>query len=347
MEDGKFANERPGNDVRHFRAFPQLLLEGGVACGRQTLLTGLVEAGARRFRSGFCHEISIRLEPDGMTEVGFEGAIPLAAELERLTRNESEGLDFMQFALFRTVAFSSEAKLSFPDERRGRLVVLRFRDGEFVSSETEAAPRKSVLALRYMPDEKIMGNGGCDLKRLRADLRRIAGLNAGLTLTLDKYEYYFSPGGAAELLMEFFPITWPDEIFSWRGETLEFAIARPRDGKPGELRSFAGDRETVDGGLHVDGFKRGMTDALNFGRKKTVPTEKILREWNVVIAAHVDDPIFESGYICRLGGDPGLEPLFWFLTNVMITRHMKRDPDFFERGLGKGKTLWKAKTPKP
>ena len=330
MKDETLANERSENEARHLRAFPQLLLEGGVADGRRTLLMTLVEAGARRFRAGLCHGIAVGIGSDGMIEVGFEGAIPPAAELKWPTRNEFDEPRSLRSSLFKVIAFSSEAELSFPDERHRRLTILHFRDGDFVSRETVTAPEKAMLALKYLPDGKILGDGEYALKRLRSDFRRVTGLNAGLTLTLDKYEYFFRPEGTADLLRDFFPITYPEEIFSWRGRILEFSIARARDGRPGEIRSFAGDRETVDGGIHVDGFRRGMTDALNFGRKKTVPAEKLLRHWNVVLAAHFDDPTFETGYVCRLGGDPGLEPLFWFLTNVMITRHMKRDQDYFK-----------------
>lgn len=328
-------NEKIQNDLRHFRAFPQLLLGGGVADGRRTLLMTLVEAGARRFRGGLCHEIAIVFDSDGATRVGFEGAIPLAAEFEWALRNGFDELNYLQQSLFKAAAFSSDAELSFTDERREQLIVLHFRDGKFVSRKTGTAPKKSMLSLKYIPDGKIFGDGEYDLKRLRQDFRRVAGLNAGLTLTLDKYEYFFSPGGTENLLQEFFPITYPDEIFSWHGRTLEFSIARTHDGKPGEIRSFARDRETVDGGLHVDGFKRGMTDALNLNRNKVVPMEMIFSDWNVVIAAHLDDPTFESGYICRLGGDPGLESLFWFLTYATIEWHMKHHPDFFGRRTGK------------
>ena len=40
----------------------------------------------------------------------------------------------------------------------------------------------------------------------------------------------------------------------------------------------------------------------------------------------------------RLGGDPGLEPLFRFLTDAVITRRMKRDPDHFGGGAAERKT---------
>ena len=94
------------------------------------------------------------------------------------------------------------------------------------------------------------------------------------------------------------------------------------------IRSFAGDRETVDGGIHVDNFKLGMTMAFRYCMKRFVPPEKLFRDWNVVIAAHLNDPTFESGSICRLGGDFG--SLFCMMSSKEMLDHQTHSPKNLE-----------------
>ena len=328
-------NEKKPNDARHFRAFPQLLLEGGAGNARQTLLAELLEAGARRFRNGSCRDISLDIRTDGRTGIRFGGEILPASRLEHLAEGEFGEFDSVRASLLKAVVFSSEAALIFPGERRQVSVVLHFRDGECVSRETGPEPEAPELVLKYLPDGRFFGDDGYDRSELRAHLKRLACLNAGLALTFGN-EIFFDTDGTAELFQEFFPHTPPEAVFTWRGRILEFSIARAGDGGPGEIRSFAGARETVDGGIHVDGFKKGMIDAFASRTGNFVPPEKFFRGWNVVLAAHLDDPMFESGYRCRLGGD--LEAQFRRMTASALERELRRDPDRLAWQTGKRRT---------
>ena len=334
------------NPIAHFREFPQLPLEGSPARGRQILLRELIELGTRRFREGRGHLVSVDIAPYGMVEVAFHGDPFPASELEKLRRYGGSGPTAAQLSLLKVVAFSRAVRLSFPDERRERKITLFFVDGEYVSRETAATEdADAVLTVNFLPDSKIMGDTDYDLEATGAYLEQTAFLNAGLSIWFKGRGLYFKTDGTAGLFRKFFPETDPATVFSWCGPVFEFTVGRARRGSSGMIRSFAGDRETVDGGAHVNGFRIGMTESFRYCTGRFVPPERLFRDWNAVIAVHFSDPTFESGYICRLGGDVKTEALFCLTTNKVMTELLTRDPDYLERCLRKKKTPRKKETP--
>ncbi|MBE6372936.1 MAG: hypothetical protein E7055_12805 [Lentisphaerae bacterium] len=333
-------NKNNISTAEHFRKYPQLLLEGSLSRGREILLRDLIKIGTRLYRETRCLLISVDITGDGTVEVGFRGGISSAAELEKLKRKNVGELDVQRLGLFKAIAFSSSATLSFPSEQKRRVVVLNFRRGKFVSRETRPAQSDPAVTVRFLPDRDILGEGNYDIEQVRTYLEHIALLNAGLTIWFKGKGTYFKTAGTAGLFQEFFPETDPDTVFTWCSPVFEFTIGRASGGQPGVIRSFAGDRETVDGGIHVDNFKLGMTIALWYCTKRFVPPEKLFRDWNVVIAVHLNDPMFESGYVCRLGGDLG--PFFCMMTNKVMLDHLTHSPKNLEIFTGKRKDMIKS-----
>ena len=337
-------NDQTANTAEHFRKFPQLLLEGSSVRGRQTLLRDLIEVGTRLYRENRCLLISVDITPDGMAEVGFQGEISSVPELEKLTRKNVGKLNAVQFALFKAIAFSSDATLCFPSEHKKRTIVFSFRNGKFCSRKTEPARPDPAVTVRFLPDCRILGNGNYDIDQVKTYLEQVAFLNAGLMIWFKGKGTYFKTAGTAGLFQKFCPETDPNTVFSWCSPVFEFTIGRAYGGKTGVIRSFAGDRETVDGGIHVDNFKLGMTLAFWHCTKRFVPPEKLFRDWNVVIAAHLNDPTFESGTICRLGGDFG--SLFCMMTNKVILDHLTHSPKNLEIFTRKRRDMIKSNTAK-
>ena len=120
----------------------------------------------------------------------------------------------------------------------------------------------AVLTVNFLPDSKILGDTDYDLEATGAYLEQTAFLNVGLSIWFKGRGLYFKTDGTAGLFRKFFPETDPDTVFTWCSPVFEFTIGRAYGGKTGEVRSFAGDRETVDGGIHADNFKLGMAMAL-------------------------------------------------------------------------------------
>ena len=332
------------NTAEQFRKHPQLLLEGSLVRGREILLRDLIEIGTRQYRETRRLLISVDITRDGTAEVGFRGEIFSAPELEKLSRKNVGELDVLRLGLFKAIAFSSSAALSFPSEHKRRTIVLNFRRGKFISRETKPARPDPAVTLRFLPDRSILGNGNYDIGQVKTYLEHVAFLNAGLTIWFKGKGTYFKTAGTAGLFQKFFPETDPDTVFTWCSPFFEFTIGRAYGGKPGVIRSFAGDRETVDGGIHVDNFKSGMTMAFWHCTKRFVPPEKLFRDWNAVIAAHLDDPMFESGATCRLGGDLG--PLFCEVTNKVMLDMLTNDPEYLKICTRKRKDMPKNDTAK-
>ena len=330
--------------AEHFRKYPQLLLEGTIGRGREILLQELVEIGTRQYRETCCRLISVDITGDGAVEVGFRSENSSSIELEKLKRKNVGELDAQRLGLFKAIAFSSVATLSFPSEQKRRMIVLNFRKGKFVSRETKPAQPDPAVTVCFLPDRDILGDGNYDIEQVRTYLKHITFLNAGLTIWFKGKGTYFKTEGTTGLFQEFFPETDPDTVFTWCSPIFEFTLGRAYGGKPGVIRSFAGDRETVDGGIHVDNFKVGMTMALWHCTKRFVPPEKLFRDWNVVIAAHLNDPTFESGTICRLGGDLG--SLFCMMTNKVMLDHLTRSPKNLEIFTRKRRDMIKSNTAK-
>ena len=155
----RMASGQIPNTAEHFRKFPQLLLEGSIIHGRQTLLRDLVEAGTRCYRKTRRLLISVDIKPDGMAEVGFHGETAPAADLEKLTRKNLGELNALQLGLLKAIAFSSAASLSFPSEHKQRTVVLNFRQGKFISRKTEPARPDPAVTVCFLPDRDILGDG--------------------------------------------------------------------------------------------------------------------------------------------------------------------------------------------
>ena len=106
-------NENVISSAAHFRAFPRLLLEGPLKYGGKTLFHNLICLGARRFRAGWCHGISISLDPDGTMTVVLHGEILPPAEMEQLTQDECGELNEAQLCLLKIIAFSSAVEFHF------------------------------------------------------------------------------------------------------------------------------------------------------------------------------------------------------------------------------------------
>ena len=218
--------------AEHFRKYPQLLLEDSLSRGREILLQELVEIGTRQYRETHCRLISVDITGDGAVEVGFRSEISSTTELEKLKRKNVGELDAQRLGLFKAIAFSSVAMLSFPSEQKRRMIVLNFRKGKFVSRETKPAQPDPAVTVCFLPDRDILGDGNYDIEQVRTYLKHIAFLNAGLTIWFKGKGTYFKTEGTTGLFQEFFPETDPDTVFTWCSPVFEFTLGRAYGGTP-------------------------------------------------------------------------------------------------------------------
>lgn len=338
-------NKNTANSAAHFRAFPQLLLETPLKYGGKTLFHHLIGIGARRFRAGWCHEISISLDPDGTMTVVLHGEILPPAELEQLTQEECGDLNEAQLNLLKIIAFSSAAEFRFPDEYRKNICVLKFSKGKFVSRQMDRALYRmsSSLTVKFLPDPEILGDCSFTPGWVQEYLRHNVYFHTGLPFRFNGVTYC-NISGPEGLFRECFPDAEP--AFTWQGRIFEFTIGRSMNDEPGRICSFAGAKRTPDGGVHVEGFRQGMTDAFfPGGPQYDHQLETLFRDWNAVVVAHVDEPMFETGMAGRLGGAE-LQGLFRRMTEMALTEWLSRQKKDLEteKSVEKKGPMMKKKT---
>ena len=185
---------------------------------------------------------------------------------------------------------------------------------------------KSGTMILFKPDESIFSETVYDYKILATRLRDLAFLNNGITLTLTDMREVDEEGNPKKEV--FYSETGLDEFVQYIDSNKEHLIedvihiATERQGVPVEVAmtyntsyneniySFVNNINTIEGGTHLTGFRRGLTSTL----KKYAEDNKMLEKAKVeissddfregltaVISVKVLEPQFEGQTKTKLG----------------------------------------------
>ena len=172
----------------------------------------------------------------------------------------------------------------------------------------------------FKPDSEIFETTVFNADTLEQRFREMAFLNKGLKLTLEdkrvdepkKKEFYYE--GGVSSFVEYInknkqPISPVINIES-KG-TVEVDIAlQYTDAYSDTILSFVNNINTIEGGTHLDGFKRGLTKAFNeYARKFNILKEKddnlqgddIREGMTAIVSVRVVEPEFEGQTKTKLG----------------------------------------------
>jgi DNA gyrase subunit B len=207
--------------------------------------------------------------------------------------------------------------------RDGKTYYMKFNSGEPEQDVREiGVSDKKGTKIRFKPDPAIFETTEYSFDILSKRLRELAFLNKGITITItderneDKKHEFCYPGGLISFIkyldenkvpLHNEPIYFHQE----RDNTDMEIVMQYNDSYAENIFSFANNINTIDGGTHLAGFKRGLTRALNnyitsYNLLKSnsnleIKGEDLREGLTAVISVKLPNPQFEGQTKAKLG----------------------------------------------
>ena len=175
--------------------------------------------------------------------------------------------------------------------------------------------------ITFKPDSEIFESVSFSFDILSKRLRELAFLNKGITITIiderseEKSHEFCYPGGLSSFISYLdenkTPLHSEPICFNQSRDNIELEIAMQyNDSYTENIFSFANNINTIDGGTHLSGFKKGLTRCINtyISKNNLLKNNKVemkgedLREGlTAVISVKLSDPQFEGQTKTKLG----------------------------------------------
>ncbi|MCK5459723.1 DNA topoisomerase (ATP-hydrolyzing) subunit B [Candidatus Parcubacteria bacterium] len=309
--------------------------------GLHHLIWEVVDNAIDEAMAGFCKNIKIKFLPNGMVEVSDDGrGIPVethkhtkksALETVMCTlhaggkfENEgykvSSGLHGVGVSVVNALSSYMKAEI----KRDGKIWMQEYKRGEPQAKvKPVGVSRSTGTIITFQPDEKVFTTLEFQWKKVVDRMRQQAYLTKKVKISLidqrDKgapreYEFYFE-GGIASYVRHLNQKQEAahDNIFYVEkekdGVNVEIALQYNKDYQE-EVFTFANNIHTVEGGMHLLGFKSALTRVLNsYARKKNILKEKdsnltgddVREGLTAVVSVKVMDAQFEGQTKSKLG----------------------------------------------
>ena len=208
-------------------------------------------------------------------------------------------------------------------QRDGGIYQMKFERGKTVEKLTKIGDsKKTGTKVRFLADSEIFETTEYDYNTLEDRFREIAFLTKGLNISIEdlreetpkKAEFCFEGGlkSFVEYLNQNKEKLNPDPIYIEKTVSevpVEIAIQYTTAYNE-NIYSFVNNINTVEGGTHLEGFKRGLTKVFNdYARSHNIIKEKdsnlqgedIREGLTAVISVKVKEPQFEGQTKTKLG----------------------------------------------
>ena len=208
-------------------------------------------------------------------------------------------------------------------QRDGGLYQMKFQRGKTVEKLTSLGDsKKTGTKVRFLADDTIFETLEYDFGTLEERFREIAFLNKGLHITIEdqrddenlkKSEFCFEGGlnSFVEYLNKNKEKIHPLPIYIEKDGEVPVEIALQYTTAYSEnIYTFVNNINTIEGGTHLEGFKRGITKVFNdYARSHNILKEKdsnllgedIREGMTAVISVKVKEPQFEGQTKTKLG----------------------------------------------
>ena len=208
-------------------------------------------------------------------------------------------------------------------QRDGGLYQMKFQRGKTVEKLTRLGDsKKTGTKVRFLADDTIFETLEYDFGTLEERFREIAFLNKGLHITIEdqrddenlkKSEFCFEGGlnSFVEYLNKNKEKIHPLPIYIEKDGEVPVEIALQYTTAYSEnIYTFVNNINTIEGGTHLEGFKRGITKVFNdYARAHNILKEKdsnllgedIREGMTAVISVKVKEPQFEGQTKTKLG----------------------------------------------
>ncbi|MBS3774626.1 MAG: DNA topoisomerase (ATP-hydrolyzing) subunit B [Bacteroidales bacterium] len=238
--------------------------------------------------------------------------------------------------------------------RNGKIYYQEYRKGKPVTEIQEiGTTEKTGSIITFMPDQEIFAVKDFNYETLASRLRELAFLNRGIQLSIvDKRELEENGNGGDYRHNNFYSEEGLKEFIEFLDATREKIIQKPlhletsKNGIPVEIalqynnafsenvHSYVNNINTIEGGTHLAGFKRGLTRTLKNYAEKSGLTAKLnftingddFREGlTSIISVKVQDPQFEGQTKTKLGNSE-LVGAVDQATSELLTNYLEENP---------------------
>ena len=238
------------------------------------------------------------------------------------------------------------------DTYEGRRFTVRFERGkkvrEFVEIPAEEG-RSHGVRVTFKPDPEIFEETVFEYNILAERMREQAFLNAGIRILLiddrgeeKREEMFYFEGGIKSFVTYLREKNGVeaihDDVIYMRGEKgtsiAEIALQYNTTSSD-EIRSFANNMHTIEGGMHETGFKAGLTKAINdYARKfgilkdkdKNLSGDDVREGLCAIISVKLEDAQFESQTKAKLGNSD-IRTLVENTMNVKLAEFFEENPN--------------------
>jgi len=337
--------------------------------GLHHLVWEVVDNSVDEAMAGHCSTIRVRLLPDGGCEVSDDGrGIPVDRhpQFEELTAAEvvltvlhaggkfggegykiSGGLHGVGVSVVNALSSRVEVEI----DREGSRHYMDFSDGGLLQTrlaETGPSPAgRTGTTVRFWPDRAIFDEVAFRLQTLVERFQMMAFLNRGLEIQVrdergeEHTEQSFCYEGGIRDFVEHLNAS-KESLFSLvgyldqheDGNEVELAFQWNTGFNTDGLHSFANGINTIEGGMHEEGFRSALTGVLNrYARNRGLLKEKddnlkgedIREGLTAIISVRLPDPQFEGQTKSKLG-NVEIRSLVKKATNDKLTDWLEENP---------------------
>jgi DNA gyrase subunit B len=354
--------------IEHIRTRPAMYVGDTTPRGLHHLVYEVVDNSIDEAVNGFARLITVRINADGSATIADDGrGIPVGPmpdmdnrpAVEVVLTEVGAGGKFDRAGGYKTgtgglhgvgitVVNALSEWLEIEVRREEHVWVMEFARGEVTSPLQRLGSTQSTgTKITFKPDGKIFPDTKFVFDTLQKRLQELAFLNRGIRIQFSdersgqSAEYCYAGG-----LVEY--VTWLNrtetplapEIITITGsqEGVDVDIAlQYNDGYSENVRTYANNINTIEGGTHLSGFRSALTRSLNnYGKKENIfqdyiPTGDDFREGlTAVISVRVPEPQFEGQTKTKLGNSE-VEGIVTSISNDSLTRFFEEHPSVAKR----------------
>jgi len=339
--------------------------------GLHHLVYEVVDNSIDEALAGYCTEINAIINEDGSITVIDNGrGIPIdyhekekksalevvmtllhaGGKFDKESYKVSGGLHGVGVSVVNALSETLRAEI----HRNGKIYFQKYRKGKPESKvEESGTTEKSGTIITFKPDTSIFAETEFRYEILATRLRELAFLNKGIKLTiLDKREIQENGNGNTYREDIFYSETGLQEFVDYLDNTREKLIEEPifitteKNDVPVEIalqyntsfsenvHSYVNNINTIEGGTHLAGFRRGLTRTLKKYAEESGLTAKLKFDINgddfregltAIISIKVAEPQFEGQTKTKLGNTEVMGAVDQAVS-TMLSNYLEENP---------------------
>jgi DNA gyrase subunit B len=339
--------------------------------GLHHLVYEVVDNSIDEALAGFCNRIDVVIHEDGSINVTDNGrGIPTGI----MEKEQKSALEVVMTVLHAGGKFDKDSykvsgglhgvgvscvnalsdKLTVVIQREGKVFKQEYEKGKPVTAvDVIGTSDKSGTSTTFKPDETIFQITEFNFEILAARLRELAFLNKGILLSLKdmremvengnggkpRYEEFHSEDGLKEFV-EYLDSNRERLIekvihISYDKSEIPVEIALQYNNSFSEnVHSYVNNINTIEGGTHLAGFRRGLTRTLKKYAEDSGATSKLKFDINgddfregltAVVSVKVQEPQFEGQTKTKLGNTEVMSSVDQAVS-TMLTNYLEENP---------------------